>query len=153
MNDPRLIPAVWAVLAIGYFWYRVSTATTQDDFCRIGAMSQYGLVVTLFGLAVMAISSFDSPTALSPTFAFILLSLSVAVFFLRTFELTAIVMIGALGSLIDYLSFFPRSIPINVAFWISLVMGTIAARLIFRWALGARTGPVVIDRIARESWR
>ena len=96
MNDPRLFLAVWAVLAIGYFWYRVSTATTHDDFSRIGAISQYGLVVTLFGLAVMATSFFERPMALSPTFAFILLSLSVAVFFLRTFELSAIVMMGAL---------------------------------------------------------
>ncbi len=153
MSDPRLILAVWAVLAIGYFWYRVSTATTQDDFRRIGAMSQYGFVVTLFGLAVMVVSFFDMPNALSPTFALILLTLAVAVFFLRTFELTAIVMIGALGSLIDYLSFFPRSLPINVAFWVSLVVGTVAARLAFKRVLGVRTGAVAINRIARESWR
>ena len=116
-------------------------------------MSQYALVTIFFGSAVFAISFFEGPKPLSPMFAFVLLSLGLAAFFLRVFELSVLVIIGLLGSLIDYYSFYPRNVPMNLAFWATLAVGTFAGRLIFRKFLGERIGHADLESVTRESWR
>ena len=153
MSRPGLIFAVYVALVVAYFWYRISAAATSDDFRRIGAMSQYALVVVIFGSSILVVSLFDYPNFISPTFAIFLLTLSSAVFFLRTFEISTIILAGLLFSLIDYLSFFPRSVPMVIAFWISLGAGTYAGRLIFKIFFGAQIGEIVVVRLTRESWR
>ena len=150
MNGPSLLLPIYLALLTGVYWRRVSTAKTPDDFQRIGAMSQYALVVTMFWIAVWRISLFEGPSSLSPTCISIMFCLSFAVFFLRRFELGVIIILGLLGTLIDYLQFHPRNIPIDMAFWVSLAVGASVGHFTFKKFFGARVNDARDHSLNRE---
>ena len=146
VSGPSLLLPIYLTLLAAIFWHRISTAKTLDDFQRIGAMSQYALVVVIFWFAVWRISLFEGPSSLSPMCIAIMFCLSFAAFFLRRFEFGVIIVLGLLSTLIDHLQFQPRNIPISVAFWISLAVGASVGHIMFKKFFGAR----VNDAIARS---